>query len=141
MPVEGLSHLTFIVGDLERTARLFREGLGAEEIYDSRGEDHSLSREKFFLLGGVWMVAMEGETPRHRSYRHTAFRVDETELPGIEARLTALGVELLSGRPRVEGEGRSLYFYDFDNHLFELHAGTLEQRLEAYGVGRNQQEE
>jgi hypothetical protein len=37
-----------------------------------------------------------------------------------------------SSRPRVEGEGESLYFYDFDNHLFELHTGTLEQRLQRY---------
>ncbi|HUE86469.1 MAG TPA: hypothetical protein VMO26_10365 [Vicinamibacterales bacterium] len=35
-------------------------------------------------------------------------------------------------RPRVEGEGEFLYFYDFDNHLFELHTGTLEQRLRCY---------
>ncbi len=26
---------------------------------------------------------------------------------------------------RVEGEGRSLYFHDCDNHLFEGHAGIL----------------
>ncbi|EPJ43401.1 MAG: glyoxalase/bleomycin resistance protein/dioxygenase [Osedax symbiont Rs2] len=35
-------------------------------------------------------------------------------------------------RPRVEGEPESLYFYDFDNHLFELHTGTLNQRLKLY---------
>ena len=35
-------------------------------------------------------------------------------------------------RDRVEGEGRSIYFYDHDNHLFELHTGTLEMRLESY---------
>ncbi len=35
-------------------------------------------------------------------------------------------------RSRVEGEGRSLYFYDYDNHLFELHTGTLFQRLQKY---------
>ena len=31
-----------------------------------------------------------------------------------------------------------LYFYDDDNHLFELHTGTLEERLERYrrGVAR-----
>jgi hypothetical protein len=32
----------------------------------------------------------------------------------------------------VEGEGMSLYFYDYDNNLFELHTGTLEQRLARY---------
>ena len=37
-----------------------------------------------------------------------------------------------SKRNRVEGEGESLYYYDFDNHLFELHTGTLEQRLHRY---------
>ncbi len=34
---------------------------------------------------------------------------------------------------RVEGEGRSLYFHDHDNHLFEVHAGTLDERLARYG--------
>lgn len=32
----------------------------------------------------------------------------------------------------MEGEGRSLYFYDYDNHLFELHTGTLTERLKRY---------
>lgn len=32
-------------------------------------------------------------------------------------------------------EGQSLYLYDFDNHLFELHTGTLEQRLALYAQG------
>lgn len=36
------------------------------------------------------------------------------------------------GRKRVPGEGKSLYFYDYDNHLFELHAGSLSNRLDAY---------
>lgn len=48
------------------------------------------------------------------------------------ARLDAMGVEIRPPRPRIEGEGESLYFHDFDNHLFELHAGTLTARLQAY---------
>lgn len=131
MPVQGISHITFVVRDLGRMARLLCEGLGAEEVYDSASKNFSLSREKFFVLGGAWLAAMEGQ-PTQRSYRHVAFQVDEAELPAFEARLRALGVELKPPRPRVDGEGQSLYFYDFDDNLFELHAGTLEQRLERY---------
>lgn len=131
MAVQGISHLTFIVGDLERMAVFLCQGLGAEELYDSGSKGFSLSREKFFLLGGVWIAAMEGP-PSVRSYRHVAFKVDEADLPVIEARLLSLGVEIRPPRRRVEGEGGSLYFYDFDNNLFELHTGTLEQRLSRY---------
>src|SRR5690606_9994385 len=112
------------------------EGLGAREVYDSSGREFSLSREKFFLLGGTWLAAMEGEPPVERSYQHVAFAVDEAELPVYQARLEALGVEVRPPRSRVAGEGASLYFYDFDNHLFELHTGTLEQRLARYREGR-----
>ncbi len=54
-----------------------------------------------------------------------------------QAKLEALGVEIRPPRGRIEGEGLSLYFYDFDNHLFELHTGTLEQRLARYEAGAN----
>ena len=132
MSVKGLSHLTFIVANLERAARFFCDGLGAREVYDSAGREFSLSREKFFELGGLWLVAMQGEPPRERSYQHVAFAVAANDLPVYEARLRALGVEVRPPRPRVPGEGESLYFHDFDNHLFELHTGTLHERLQRY---------
>ncbi|HEY8099832.1 MAG TPA: FosX/FosE/FosI family fosfomycin resistance hydrolase [Burkholderiaceae bacterium] len=131
MTIRGVSHLTFIVRDLDRTAKLLSIGLGAKEVYDSKAKNFSLAREKFFLLGGVWLAFMEGE-PTERSYRHVAFDVSEEDLPSFEGRLRELGVEIEAPRPRVEGVGLSLYFYDFDNNLFELHTGTLEQRLTRY---------
>ena len=131
MTIRGISHLTFIVRDLNRTSKLLCAGLGAREVYDSDGRNFSLSREKFLLLGGVWLALMEGD-PTERSYRHVAFEVNEAELPEYEARLRSLGAEVRPPRPRVEGEGMSLYFYDYDNNLFELHTGTLEQRLARY---------
>ena len=130
--MRGISHLTFIVRDLERMATFLCDGLGAREVYDSAGREFSLSREKFFELGGVWLAAMEGEPPAERSYQHVAFAVDEADIPVYSARLASLGVEIRPPRPRVDGEGLSLYFHDFDNHLFELHTGTLEQRLARY---------
>lgn len=130
--MEGISHITFIVRDLDRMATFLCEGLGAREVYDSASRNYSLSREKFFVLGGTWLAAMEGMPPQERSYQHVAFSVREADLPIYQARLQALGVEIRPPRPRVDGEGQSLYFYDFDNHLFELHTGTLEERLARY---------
>ncbi len=133
-PVKGLSHITFIVRDLERMAVFLCEGLGAREVYDSAGRDFSLSREKFFVLGDVWLAAMQGEAPSQRSYGHVAFAVEASALPAYQARLQAMGVEIHPPRERMDGEGLSLYFHDFDNHLFELHSGSLEQRLARYGA-------
>lgn len=133
MSIRALSHLTFIVRDLDRAARFFCDGLGAREVYDSAGRNFSLSREKFFDLNGLWLVAMQGEPPAERSYRHVAFAVTEAALPQYEARLRAIRAEIRPPRPRVAGEGQSLYFHDFDNHLFELHTGTLDERLARYG--------
>jgi fosfomycin resistance protein FosX len=132
MQIEAISHITYIVKDVERTARFLSEGLGAQEVYDSSEKNYSLSREKFFVLGGIWLAVMEGIPSSERTYQHLAFKVSSDALPHFEQRLRSLGLEIKPPRPRVEGEGESLYFYDFDNHLFELHTGTLERRLQRY---------
>ncbi len=133
--MKGLSHLTFMVRDLARMAAFMCDGLGAEEIYDSAGAGFSIAPEKFFLLGDIWIAVMQGEPPATRSYQHVAFAVEAADIPRYRVRLQALGVDILPGRARVEGEGQSLYFYDFDNHLFELHSGTLAARMERYRHG------
>lgn len=132
MPITGLSHITFVVRDLERSKTLWCDGLGAQVVYDSADKTFSLSKEKFFMLAGVWIAVMEGE-PSARTYRHVAFQMPESEITEYETRDRALGVEVLPARTRVPGEGKSLYFYDFDNNLLELHSGTLDERIRAYG--------
>jgi catechol 2,3-dioxygenase-like lactoylglutathione lyase family enzyme len=79
---------------------------------------------------------MEGDPLPTRTYNHLAFKIDDADYDGFLDRIRALDLELTEGRSRVEGEGRSIYFYDHDNHMFELHTGTLEQRLMRYGRGR-----
>ena len=76
----------------------------------------------------------EGTPPVDRSYQHVAFSVSEGDLIAYRERLERIGAEVLPPRPRVSGEGLSLYVYDFDNHLFELHTGTLDQRLARYAA-------
>jgi catechol 2,3-dioxygenase-like lactoylglutathione lyase family enzyme len=130
--IEGISHITFVVKDLERASTFFRSIFDAREVYSSGDRTFSLGREKFFLVGGQWIAAMEGDPPSDRTYHHVAFKIPEEEFEAYESRVRELGVDTKPPRPRVEGEGRSLYFYDFDNHLFELHTGTLPERLARY---------
>lgn len=134
--IEGLSHMTFIVRDLDRMARILTGVLGAREIYSSGDETFSEAREKFFQVGNVWIAAMEGESLPSRSYNHVAFKIDEADFDTYLAKVEAFGLEVRPPRARVPGEGRSIYFYDDDNHLFELHTGTLAERLKRYTKGK-----
>jgi len=134
--IEGLSHITFIVRDLDRMEKILVAVLGARKVYDSGSETFSLSPERFFVVGSLWIAAMEGEPLPTRTYNHVAFKIDAKDYEDCLARVRSLGLELRESRPRIEGEGRSIYFYDDDNHLFELHTGTLDERLSRYGKGR-----
>lgn len=133
--IEGLSHMTFIVRDLERMTRLLEGVFDARAVYASDAERFSLSREKFFLIGDIWIAIMEGEALPERSYNHIAFKIADTDFDRYAERVGRLGLEMHPPRPRVEGEGRSIYFYDDDNHMFELHTGTLTERLARYAKG------
>jgi catechol 2,3-dioxygenase-like lactoylglutathione lyase family enzyme len=136
--IHGLSHMTFIVADLDRSERLLVEGLGARKVYDSGARSFSLAPERFFLLGDgrapLWIAIMCGPGLPERGYSHIAFKIDAGDLETYRTRILALGLDIREGRARVEGEGHSLYFHDFDNHLFELHTGTLAQRLASYAA-------
>jgi len=136
--VSGLSHMTFIVSDLDRMEEILTGVLGARKVYDSGDETFSVSRERFFLLGDddLWVATMEGEALPGRTYNHVAFKIGKGDYETCLQRIRALGLDMKESRPRIEGEGRSIYFYDDDNHMFELHTGTLSERLERYAKGR-----
>ncbi len=110
--------------------------LGAVRVYDSGADTFSLSEERFFLVGkdesATWIAIMRGDSGLDRTYNHVAFRVRPDDLEAMRIAIAELHLDSRPPRPRVDGEGASLYFYDDDNHLFELHAGTLRDRLAVY---------
>jgi catechol 2,3-dioxygenase-like lactoylglutathione lyase family enzyme len=110
--------------------------LGARKVYDSGDMTFSLSKERFFVIGGLWLAIMEGDPQPSRSYNHIAFKIEDADYDELLNRILSLGLEVRQSRPRIDGEGRSIYFYDHDDHLFELHTGTLEERLNRYARGR-----
>lgn len=83
------------------------------------------------MISDLWIAVMEGKKTE-QSYRHIAFKIDEAGYDAYLEKIQNLGLEIKSGRNRMPGEGRSIYFYDYDNHLFELHTGTLESGLRCY---------
>ena len=130
--IDGLSHMTFIVSDLDKMEEMLTTVLDAKKIYDSGDKTFSLSKERFFDIGGVWVATMEGESLPGRTYNHVAFRMAPDEYDERLRRIRSLSLDVREGRSRVDGEGHSIYFHDYDNHLFELHSGTLEERLRRY---------
>jgi catechol 2,3-dioxygenase-like lactoylglutathione lyase family enzyme len=109
--IESISHITLIAKDVERMAEFLKVAFDAEEIYDSKGKNYSLSYEKFFRIGGTWVVVMEGAPLPQRSYNHIAFKVPDAQFDDYAARIKKLGVEIRPGRERMSGETRSIYFY------------------------------
>lgn len=133
--IQGISHMTFIVKDLEKATTFFEEIFNAQEIYASGEQTFSTSQEKFFLINDFWIAVMKGEPLPTKTYNHIAFKIAENDFEEYYQRIEKLGLEIKEGRPRILGEASSIYFYDFDNHLFELHTGTLAERLNRYQKG------
>ncbi len=130
--IEDISHMTFVVRDLDRMSEILETVFGAREVYDSGDKLFSHAPEKFFTIGDLWIAIMEGESLNQRTYNHIAFKIRDEDIDIYLERIVSLGLDVMPPRPRIEGEGRSIYFHDADNHLFELHSGTLDERLEAY---------
>ncbi len=121
--IKNINHLAFVCENLEKATHLFQHVFGAEELKSTRNE-------KFLKLADFFIVLIQG-TPVEKSYNHYAFQVDPHDLPEFEEKINSLNLTILPGRERIKGENTSLYFYDYDNHLFELHSGDLQITLNA----------
>ncbi|APC82646.1 FosX/FosE/FosI family fosfomycin resistance hydrolase [Clostridium botulinum] len=130
--IECISHITFVVKNLDKTAQLFKELFNAKEVYYSGETKHSLFKERFFILGSQWIAVMEDANILNRTYHHIAFKILDSDVDNYLNKIKTLNLELKPPRRRVSGEGYSIYFYDYDNNLFELHTETLEKRLASY---------
>jgi len=123
--ITGISHITLVVADLDRTSAFFEKIFGAKIVFSS-------STAIYLTINDLWIALNQGKSLSEQTYNHIAFKIQESDFDDYSKRIQALGLEIIQGRKRCKGEGRSIYFYDYDNHLFELHTGTLLERLELY---------
>jgi fosfomycin resistance protein FosX len=115
-----LHHVALIVADRERSARIFELLFSAKVVLP--GQDHRGPPEVLVRMPGLDLVFVKGQAPTQRADSHIAFAVRPSELVLHREKLVQLGIQ--AAEPRQGPQGRALYFVDYDNHLFELNAGS-----------------
>jgi catechol 2,3-dioxygenase-like lactoylglutathione lyase family enzyme len=125
--LESISHVALVVKDPARTAALFQDLFSARVITRKDDEGHL---ETFVRLGGIWIVLVGAPVQRTRTGDHIAFRATREILEATVAKLQAMGREFIRAR-----SDSSLYFFDYDDHVFELDAEDLDEALGAEESG------
>jgi catechol 2,3-dioxygenase-like lactoylglutathione lyase family enzyme len=119
--LESISHIALVVKEPARTAALFQDLFSARVVEREDDEGH---RETFVRLGGIWIVLVAAPVQRERTGDHIAFHATPEILEATAVKLQALGREFIRARAN-----RALYFFDDDNHVFELDAEDIDKEL------------
>jgi len=119
--LESLSHIALVVKDPARTAALFHDLFSARVVEREDDEGHL---ETFVRLGGIWIVLVGAPVERPRTGDHIAFHTTPEILEATAAKLQAMGREVIRAR-----SDRALYFFDYDDHVFELDTGDIDQEV------------
>jgi len=119
--LESISHIALVVKDPARTAALFQDLFSARVI---EREDDDGHQETFVRLGGTWIVLVGAAVQRARTGDHVAFRATPEIVEATAAKLQAMGREFIRARA-----DEALYFFDYDDHVFELDVADLDEEL------------
>ncbi len=117
----SISHVALVVKDPQRTGALFEDLFGARAVQRRDEEGHL---ETFVKLGGTWFALVGAPAERTRTGDHIAFSVTPEALEATAAKLEAMGREFIRARGNA-----SLYFFDYDDHVFELDTGDIDKEL------------
>jgi catechol 2,3-dioxygenase-like lactoylglutathione lyase family enzyme len=119
--LDTIGHIALIVKDSSRTAALFKDLFGAPIVVRNDVDGHE---ETYVRLGRTWFVLVQAEVERPRSGDHIAFSVSKSTLLETAAKLERMDVEFFLARSDT-----ALYFFDYDNHVFELDTTDLDREL------------
>jgi catechol 2,3-dioxygenase-like lactoylglutathione lyase family enzyme len=119
--LDAISHVALVVKDPARSASLFQELFDSKVISRTDSDGHD---ETFVRLGRTWFVLVKASVERPRTGDHVAFTVSKAALFACAEKLKAMNHEFMLARSDT-----ALYFFDYDNHVFELDTADLEAEL------------
>lgn len=119
--LEPISHIALVVKDPAKTGALFHDLFGTQAVEREDDDGHI---ETIIGLGGIWIVLVGAPVQRDRTGDHIAFRVTPQNLEAAVVKLQVMGREFIRAR-----SNRALYFFDYDDHVFELDAEDIDKEL------------
>jgi catechol 2,3-dioxygenase-like lactoylglutathione lyase family enzyme len=119
--LESISHIALVVKEPARTAALFHELFNTRVLEREDDEGHL---ETYLRLGGIWIVLVGAPVQRARTGDHIAFHTTPEVLEATATKLQAMGREFIRAR-----SDRALYFFDYDDHVFELDTENIDKEL------------
>jgi hypothetical protein len=119
--LDTIGHIALTVKDPGRTATLFKDLFDAATMTRNDVDGHE---ETFVRLGRTWFVLVQAEVVRPRTGDHIAFSVSKSALLETAEKLKRMNVEFFLARSDT-----ALYFFDYDNHVFELDTTDLDREL------------
>lgn len=119
--LESISHVALVVKDPARTAALFHDLFDARMVQRQDDDGHL---ETFVRLGGTWMVLVGAPVERTRTGDHIAFQATPDIIEATAAKLQKMGREFVRSR-----SDRALYFFDYDDHVFELNTEDIDKEI------------
>jgi catechol 2,3-dioxygenase-like lactoylglutathione lyase family enzyme len=125
--LDTIGHIALIVKDSMKTAALFKDLFGAAIVVrkDAEGDE-----ETYVRLGRTWFVLAQADVVRPRSGDHIAFSVSKSTLLETAENLKRMNIEFFLARSDT-----ALYFFDYDNHVFELDTTDLDGELAGCQAG------
>ena len=121
--LDDLSHIALVVADPRRTVALFQKLFDAPAVSRIDDDGHD---ETFIRLGRIWFHFAPARVQPQRTGDHIAFHVSQEGLQTTLKKLQELQMEYILAR----GDS-ALYFFDYDNHVFELNTVGM------VGLGNN----
>jgi catechol 2,3-dioxygenase-like lactoylglutathione lyase family enzyme len=119
--LQSISHVALVVKDPARTAALFQDLFDARMVQRQDDEGHL---ETFVKLGGAWIVLVGAPVQRARTGDHIAFQATPDIIEATVAKLEKMGREFVRAR-----SNRALYFFDYDDHVFELNTENIDEEI------------